>query len=204
MESQSGTPPSRRLVIRVRLPSKRPPPAPVRRSWSRGALLLLLVAVAVALTWLGISMFRADPTSAPAPRAAAPVVSDVPLPKPAIETAETRPAEVEPKGVEQPDAPASPLNEVIPEVPRSARETIRGTILVSVRVTVGKDGTVRLATAKDRGPSRYFERLAVEASRKWTFAPQGSAEQRTTLVTFSFTRTGTTARANPLRACKSC
>jgi TonB family protein len=83
-------------------------------------------------------------------------------------------------------------------------ETIRGTIRVSVRVIVGKDGTVLVATAEEPGPSRYFARLALEASRKWTFAPQDSAEQRVTLVRFYFKRTGTTGHADPLQACKSC
>lgn len=101
----------------------------------------------------------------------------------------------------KPDAPpstsnASPPNEVIPDVPRSARQTIRGTIIVSVRVNVGKEGTVLDATAIERGPSRYFERLAVEAAKKWTFAPTNRDEQRTKLITFSFTRAGTKGRSN--------
>lgn len=207
MESQSGKPSTRRLVIRVKLP-KGSPPAPVRRSLSRrGALLLIAGAVAVVLSWVGISMFRAAPTSAPAPSEAAPapVVSDEPRPKPATQSVEPKSAEmISPKVAEPPDAAPSPVNEVIPDVPRSARQTIRGTIRVSVRVIVDKGGTVILATADEPGPSRYFERLALEASRKWTFAPQDSAEQRITLVRFYFTRAGTKAHANPLQACKSC
>lgn len=203
-ESPSGKPSTRRLVIRVKLKPGGPPRAPGPRRLSRGVLLLIAGAVAILLSWVGIRMFRAEPTSAPAPRDVAPVVSNEPLPKPATETAETRSVEAAPKVVEQPEASPSPINEVIPDVPRSARETIRGTIRVSVRVIVGKDGTVVLATAEERGPSRYFERLALEASRKWTFAPQDSAEQRVALVWFNFKRAGTTARADPLQACKSC
>lgn len=222
-KSQPGTPSTLRLVIRVKIIPEGPPRAPVRRLLGRGALPLIPGVVAVLLGWVGISTFRAGPTSAPAapegapnsksespapvpaPSEAAPVVTDEPLPKPAIETAATRSAEIEPRSTEaksvepeareQPDAPPSPLNEVIPDVPRSARETIRGTIRVSVRVIVGKEGTVLVASADDSGPSRYFERLAIEASKKWTFTPTDSQAQRTMLVTFSFTRTGTTARA---------
>jgi TonB family protein len=182
----------------------------------------------VLLSWLGISMFRTDPTSEPAAiegapnwkalspaRSAppvhipapseAPVVSDEPLSRPATETAATRSAQVEPKSIaarlpeseirKRPDAPPSPINEVIPDVPRSARQTIRGTIIVSVRVVLGKEGAVLSATAVNHGPSRYFERLAIEASKKWTFTPADSQE-RMMLVTFSFTRAGTTARAS--------
>jgi hypothetical protein len=58
---------------------------------------------------------------------------------------------------------------------------------------------VELATTPDDpGPSRYFERLAVEASKKWTFAPVDTEAQRMALVRFNFTRDGTTARARPL------
>ena len=219
-KSQSGTPPTRQLVIRVEISSKGPPRAPVRRRLSTGALLLILGAVAVLLSWVGISVFRTEPTSAPAasegapnpesqspasvraPSKAAPMVSDEPLPKPAVETAETSSAEaksVESQVRKQPDASPSPIREVIPDVPRSARETIRGTVRVSVRVIVDKEGTVLVATATDPGPSRYFERLAIQASRKWTFAPTDSEEQRIMLVRFNFRRAGTTARANSLQ-----
>jgi TonB family protein len=88
---------------------------------------------------------------------------------------------------------------VIPEVKRSARETIRGTVRVSVRVIVDQEGSVLAATADDPGPSRYFERLAIQASKKWTFAPTDSEEQRIMLVRFAFTRAGTTARASSLQ-----
>jgi hypothetical protein len=70
---------------------------------------------------------------------------------------------------------------------------------VSVRVIVDKEGTVLAATPDDAGPSRYFERLAVDASKEWTFAPTDTEEQRVMLVRFNFTRAGTTAQANPLQ-----
>ena len=89
------------------------------------------------------------------------------------------------------------MNEVLPDVPRSARDTIRGTIRVSVRVIVGKDGAVLTATADDPGPSRYFERLAIDAAKQWTFTPSDSAEQRPMRVQFNFRRDGTTAGAKP-------
>jgi TonB family protein len=219
-KSQSGTPSAPRLVIRVKIISKGPPRAPVRRRLSRGAQLFILGVVAVLLSWLAISVFRTEPTSAPAategapnsksqsparvpaPIEAAPVVSDEPLPKPATETAETRSAEAKSVELEvrkQPDASPSLISEVIPSVPRSARETIRGTVRVSVRVIVDKEGTVLVATADDPGPSRYFERLAIQATKKWTFAPTDAEEQRIMLVRFNFTRAGTTARANSLQ-----
>ena len=116
--------------------------------------------------------------------------------------APTKPAgakSVESELQKQPDASPLIISEVIPDVPRNARETIRGTVRVSVRVIVDKEGTVLVATADDPGPSRYFERLAIQASKKWKFAPTDSGEQRIMLVRFNFRRAGTTARADSLQ-----
>jgi TonB family protein len=165
-----------------------PPPVPVRQPWNKGVLLGLLIVAVVGLSWLGFSMFRTEPTSpatapvsVPAPTAAAPAVSSEPLPQPALQV--------------EPEAPK--INEVLPDVSRSAQQTIRGTIRVSIRVIVDKDGNVVAATADEPGPSRYFARLSLEAARKWTFAPSASEQQRVMLVRFYFKRSGTTARAIP-------
>jgi TonB family protein len=69
---------------------------------------------------------------------------------------------------------------------------------VSVRVIVDRKGTVSVATADDPGPSRYFERLALQASEKWRFAPTDSEKQRIMLVRFNFTRAGTDVSAQSL------
>jgi TonB family protein len=69
---------------------------------------------------------------------------------------------------------------------------------VSVRVIVDKDGSVFAALTEVRGPSRYFERLALDAAKKWTFTPADSDAQRLMLVRFDFGRQGATARATPL------
>lgn len=187
MESKptSGAPGTYRLTIRVKLLPAEPRPAQVQRRSNKGLLLGLVAAAAGLLGWIGLHLFKAEP------------VSSTPIPppaqaKPAYLTAETRSPAVEAKPM------SFVVTEVIPEVPRSARQTIRGTIRVSVRAIVGKDGAVLAATADDPGPSRYFERLAVEAAKKWMFAPASGEAQRIAVVRFSFTRTGTTARAKPL------
>jgi TonB family protein len=218
-----------RLVIRVEIIPETPPQATVPQRLNRRALALVLGVVAVlTLTWVGISVFRSDPTyapvvsegpgkvesqsSAPVPMAneATPVVSDEPPPKPAPSTSATESANVttaEPRSTESklvalevtegPDASPSPVNEVIPDVPQSALQTIRGTVRVSVRVIIDREGTVLAATSDDPGPSRYFERLALEAAKKWTFTPADTQEQRMMQVRFSFTRVGPAARASP-------
>jgi TonB family protein len=184
-----------RLTIRIKLPPREEqPPAPARRRLSKGALLLILGVVAVVLGAIGVSMFRTEPTPAP-------VASQSPVPRPAprevAPVVETKP--VEPEAQTLPPVASASVNEVVPDVPLSARQTISGTIRVSVRVIVAKDGTVVAATADEPGPSRYFERLSLEAARQWTFAPADSEKQRVVMVRFYFKRSGTTARASPLQ-----
>ena len=185
-----------RLVIRVKLPSRdAQPPPPARWRVSRGVLLLILGAVAVVLAVIAIMMLRTEP-------APAPVVTQPPAPVPAPREVApvVQPKPVEPEVQKQPAvAPNSAINEVVPDVPLSARQTIKGTIRVSVRVIVAKDGTVVAATADEPGPSRYFERLSLEAARKWTFAPANREQQRVVLVRFYFKRSGTTARATEIK-----
>src|SRR5262249_33569558 len=93
------------------------------------------------------------------------------------------------------NAAVSGVHQVIPDVPQRARRTIRGTVRVSVRVIVEADGTVFAALADQRGPSRYFERLAVDSAKKWTFPPAEAAGQRLMLVTFASPGDGGAARA---------
>ena len=134
----------------------------------------------------------------PAETVAEPAVAEpLPEPQPAQEPEPVvlhDPVALEPR--QQPDAPSVGVNEVLPKVPQSALDTIRGTVRVSVRVTVDKQGSVIDAAAADGGPSRYFERLSVQASKKWTFAPADSEQQRAMLVKFNFKSDGVTARAD--------
>jgi TonB family protein len=185
-------------VIRVKILSKEP--APVRPRLNRGALLLILGVIAVLLSWVGISILKQSPTAAPVVAAKMPSSrssSQTPAPLPArSEPAKPPESELPEQSPEPADAPTSSVDEVIPNVPRSARDTIRGTVRVSVRVIVDNDGAVLAATADDGGPSRYFERLALEAAKKWTFTPAKSQEPRVMLVRFNFTGAGTTARAS--------
>jgi TonB family protein len=101
------------------------------------------------------------------------------------------------------DQPAQPLakrlpsvlHEEIPDVPRRNRETIRGHIKVSVRVTVDSSGAVVEETLEKPGPSKYFARLATEAARKWKFVPAGNHDSRQWLLQFEFTRGGASGHA---------
>jgi TonB family protein len=100
-----------------------------------------------------------------------------------------------------PAPPAAPAgiatSEVMPTVSQSSLDTVSGTLRVTVSVSVNKAGTVIAATTDDPGPSRYFERRSLEASRKWTFAP-ADTDQRSMRIRFAFTHSGVTASASPL------
>lgn len=187
-EAQTDTPSTDRLVIRIKLVSQEPAPPPARH-FSRGAQLAIAgLVVAVLVGWFGIGSLESDPPPPPAAIAKAPVAAE-----PAANLAKP----VEPEVPQQPDAPPSAINEVIPDVPQSALDTIRGTIRVIIRVTLDKQGTVVAAIADEPGPSRYFERLSVAAARQWTFTPAKLEDQRVMFVRFYFRRDGATADATP-------
>lgn len=156
------------------------------------------VVVALALIGISVSMLRTEPSPAPAVVERPKPANETPQP---VEAKAAEPKSVEPEVRQPPPAPPSAVNQVMPSASRNALATIRGTIKVSIRVVVDKDGTVLTAVTQIPGPSRYFERLSLEAARKWTFgpasSPANSPAQRVMLVTFSFTRAGVTGRADP-------
>jgi len=83
------------------------------------------------------------------------------------------------------------VRKVMPDVPRSAQNTIRGTIKVVVRVQVDPSGKVTSATFKTRGSSSYFAKRALNAAQQWEFsAPQadGQPTASTWLLQFRFKR----------------
>jgi TonB family protein len=86
------------------------------------------------------------------------------------------------------------IEQVLPDVPRSARDTIQGKVRVSVRVAVDASGSVTDAKFQSRGPSAYFANLALKAARRWKFMPpqvDGKDASSEWLLRFEFKRTGT-------------
>jgi TonB family protein len=71
---------------------------------------------------------------------------------------------------------------VLPDVPQSARMTIRGTVEVRIRVTVEPSGDVSNATFDSPGVSKYFANLALQAARDWRFKPAQVDGQTVTSV----------------------
>lgn len=190
--SDTGETSTVRLVIRARiLPGDPPSPVQHTRSMNRRAIALVSIAV-LALVAIAIGIAKHQSTRAPKSSSAT-IVQAAPPPPAPIAQEEATPVAAEPL----PD-PNTAINEVLPAVSRASLQTIRGTIKVVIRVLVNDDGTVRAATTHLPGPSRYFERVALQSAKKWTFAPASAKEPRTFLVHFDFTRGGVTGGADLL------
>jgi len=193
---------------------------PKRRWFVPAIAVVLIILVAV---WAGLRLFQSHPISqqpasstsqTSSPQAASPAAAsqnpktsisappEVSSSSSSAKSAESEPARSRPvsRASDQPaqalaDVSPSVLHQEIPDVPRSARESIHGRIRVAVRVTVDRSGNVVYETLEDPGSSKYFARLATEAARKWRFAPVDNQDSREWLLRFEFTRGGTTGHA---------
>jgi TonB family protein len=87
------------------------------------------------------------------------------------------------------------VQQVLPNVPQSASNTIQGTIRVRVRVRVDASGNVTGADLDSPGPSKYFARLSLEAAQRWKFAPSSQSAGRGFLLHFEFRNSGPRAFA---------
>jgi len=178
-----------------------PPRAPLRRlsAWAIAGLLVVSTVV-----WLSMRHRQPDVRQAAQSTAQNEVPADAAPMKPRPPTGAHPPTPAMPPATTpsiapKPDAPSgSVLHEEIPSVSRRARESIHGNIKVSVRVTVDRSGKVVGAQLENRGPSKYFARLAKEAAGKWRFTadPRGSREW---LLWFEFSRSGVSGKAAPRR-----
>jgi len=163
-----------------------PTPQAIPRRWLRVSVVIAAVfIVAWALvTWIGSRLMTHSPqipaaqTATPAPETPA---TQTPAPFPANQqTAKTA------------TAPGSVLQQVLPDVSRSAQNTITGTLKVSVQVSVDASGNVSQAKFVSAGPSKYFADHALAASRNWKFKPPQLDGQPTTsewILRFQFKRT---------------
>jgi TonB family protein len=148
-----------------------------------------IVAVGLFLiAWAGSKfMVHRPATPAAETRPASPPV-ETPAPQsPAPLPENTKPA---PQGVTQ----GSVLEQVLPDVSRSATNTIEGHVRVSVQVSVDASGNVSQAKLLAPGPSRYFADRALDAARRWKFVPpqvDGQAVASAWVLRFQFGRTDT-------------
>lgn len=117
-------------------------------------------------------------------------------PAPAALRAEPRAVTPPSSGGAKPPAGAAPgevLSQVLPEPSSKAQATIHGKVRVGVKVQVDATGSVTGAEFASAGPSKYFADLALQAARRWDFAPakvDGHAVASQWLIVFHFTPAG--------------
>ena len=154
---------------------------------SKGWLILPIAAAVILLAFLfGRSHQQAAP-SAERTESPTPAVNMPAEQTPAPFTEKTKPS---PVGTER----GKVLQQVLPEVSRSAQNTITGHIKVRVQVSVDADGNVSEAKLVSPGPSQYFARQALSAARRWKFsAPQvnGQPSSSEWILRFEFGRKST-------------
>ena len=199
-----------RLVIRVTI-TPDPPPQPSIAPRAVGVTAAVIALLT--LGWVGIDALRdesASPSMAAAQRDSTSQIATMPSstannesrsPSTSVDDAA---ADVSPIVVGAiPATPTAepavlePVNEVIPDAPRSALQTITGTVRVAIRVDIDKAGKVVATRSEIPGPSRYFERLSREAATRWTFTPTTTDDSRTMLLRFYYKREGVSAEAIP-------
>ena len=156
----------------------------------RGGRVAAAVFIALVLIVAGVRLFRHRPQ----------------IPQPASATS-PQPSATSPSPPTQPvSAPTTRTNpsvghgavahEVLPDVPRKARETISGAVNVRVKIAVDTSGRVSHAALVSSGGSGYFANLALQAARKWTFTPptvDGKSVPSEWNLRFEFKRSGTKA-----------
>jgi TonB family protein len=87
-------------------------------------------------------------------------------------------------------APGEVLNEVIPEVSERSKETIHGTVKVTLKAHVDESGAVTNLVPASRS-SKFFTEAAIQAARRWDFSPakvDGHAVPSEWLLRFEFTQ----------------
>jgi len=165
--------------------------------------LVVVFAVILAVV-LAVQRFSSPPTASPV---SAPTVAPEPKPpqaRPETGNPTARTGDGQPSSLRVPQPSSEPgevAHKVLPDVPRSARNTVTGRLKVSVRVHVDESGNVAAAKLDSRGPSAYFAGLALKAARQWKFTPAKVAGREVSsdwILRFEFSRAGT--KAVPLRA----
>jgi TonB family protein len=180
------------------VPAPPEPATPVHASHYRLTWRMLIPVAILLAAWLSFRLvYKPSPP---------PASNNIQISQAAPESSQPAPAQV--AAAPKPTEPAARtrssgggvVRQVIPDVPRSAQHTIRGTIKVIVRVQVDPSGKVTAATLKSPGSSRYFANQALKAAERWEFsAPEvdGQPTASTWLLQFRFKRTS--IQASPQR-----
>jgi TonB family protein len=89
--------------------------------------------------------------------------------------------------------PGEVLNQILPEVSDKSRSTIHGTVRSVIKVHVDASGNVSAAEVAS-GPSKFFSTAALDAAKRWDFAPakiDGHPVPSEWLLHFDFTQSDT-------------
>jgi TonB family protein len=145
----------------------------------------------------------ADPPSVASKSAATQPVAPPPQAAPKTEKKSPELAPVEPRHPSTASAPANNAamttheggvaDRVLPRVSQRSLNTITGKVRVTVKLTVDPSGKVSNASLQSAGPSEYFSKVALEASRHWKFdPPQSGGEPKSSqwLLRYAFGRGG--------------
>jgi TonB family protein len=162
----------------------------VARRLSGPAIAAAALAV-LAVIWIGWRLFHSHPNNLPQPASSntqpsSPQAAPRAAPAQNLSASASTPAPAL--------ASAGVVHQAIPDVPRHARESIRGHIKITVRVTVDRSGNVVGERLVNSGSSKYFARLASNAAAKWKFVPADKQGSREWLLRFDFTRGGATGQ----------
>jgi TonB family protein len=161
-------------------------PQPRPRRW---ILVPIVVAALFLVVWVG-SKFMAHQSAGPVAEThtASPPPADTPaVQSPPPFSEKEKPAQ---KGIVR----GRVLEQVLPDVSRSAQNTIEGHVKVSVQVSVNASGDVSQANFVSAGPSKYFADRALTAARRWKFTPpqvDGQAVASEWILRFQFGRAST-------------
>lgn len=114
------------------------------------------------------------------------------------ETGETEQA----SGAKAANSKGAVLNRVLPNILPEATSSMRGPVLVELRVSVNAEGTVSNVEYVTQGPGNYFARKAYQAAEAWRFDPprsDGRPSASQWVLLFRFHRSGTDVTANIVR-----
>jgi TonB family protein len=115
----------------------------------------------------------ANPPTSAAPPASSNKASTPSDPPPATPPAKYTPPPKKAPVASPTSVPGAVALQVMPPVSARSRNTITGKVRVTVRVNVDTAGKVVEAHLEAPGPSQYFAKQALDASRHWTFtAPE--------------------------------
>jgi TonB family protein len=177
-------------------------PHEASRKWRYAVPVGVAASLALAAIVAGPGLVRrpAPPTAEGQPKAQAEAVRKPVVPEPGQPAESTGSGET--GAAPAPTAKGSArlgqvAGQVLPDVPREARNTIRGTVKISVRTDVDASGRVVSAKLDSAGPSKYFAKLTLDAARQWKFRPpnlNGGDVGSEWVLRFELTRTATKVR----------